>query len=168
MKIYNLLILGVSLILDPIEPAALTACNEAGLEYSEGARVLQVAVNRTYSRKLDLNSVLSQKHQFNLKKCPYTANHLVLGLQAKSDSLEVPGILKNKKIEYYDALWSQDSKSKKCPEFTVGDVWEYNGLEPVCSSPLKHIFFKQVRNNPGCPTPEFVPKKLYRKVKVKC
>ncbi len=166
MKLYLLLL--VSLILDKVEPAALTACNEAGLEYSEGARVLQIAVNRTYSRKLDLNSVLSQKHQFNLKNCRYTLGHVALGVQAANNSLEVSSLLKNKQIEYYDALWSQDSRSKKCPEFTVGDVWEYNGLIPVCESPLKHIFFKQVKNNPGCPTPGFVPKKLYKKVRVKC
>ena len=164
----NLLTEILILILGYIEPAALTACNEAGLEYSEGARVLQVAVNRTQTKNLNLNEVLLQKHQFNQKKCAYTTEHLALGINALNNQLAVPAILKNKHIEYYDALWSQERQSNKCPGYTVGDVWEYNGLVPVCSSPLHHIFFKQVKNTPGCPNPDFVPKKLYRKVKVKC
>lgn len=155
-------------VLEQLSPAILTVCNETRHDIPEGERVLQVAVNRSLKRNKKLFNVLTEKYQFNTKKCQATLEHLRIALKAYQNTLDTPGILKNKSVEYYDGLFSQDTNSSKCPGYTVGDVWEYNGLVPVCRSPLWHIFFKQVANKPGCPPPTYKPLKLYKKVKIKC
>ena len=155
-------------LLPGVEEAALTACNEAGIEYLEGQYVLQVAVNRSKHRKLTLQHVLSEKGQFNLKKCDITPGHLFLGIIAYFNLLNSPKLINTTKVRYYDALWSQERNSSKCPGFTVGQMWEYAGLLPVCKSSINHIFFHQVGNNPGCPSKEWKPRSLYRKRLPKC
>jgi hypothetical protein len=166
-KLLIILLLIIQLIPGAYE-AALTACNETGLEYSEGSRVLQVAVNRALYRDIPLVTVLKEKHQFNLKKCELSLGHFILGIEATKNSLIVPSILIDERIRYYDSLWSQERLSNKCPGYTVGDMWEHAGLVPVCKSPINHIFFKQTGNNPGCPSSDWKPTKRYKGKLRKC
>jgi hypothetical protein len=158
-------------ILANTQQAALTACNETGLLYNEGQLVLQVAVNRTKANNTDLNLELSRPYQFNLKPCSITTGHVVIAYLAHLDSLEVPAILKTPEVKHYDALWSQERASRSCPGRTVGDVWEYQGLKPVCISEAKHIFFTSSNSSwkkEKCPPTYFKPVKHYKKIKRRC
>ena len=161
-----LTILSLLLSIEVLMPAANTACNEAGQDFYEGAMVLQVAINRSHARNLDLNTILLEKYQFNPhKKCEISEIHYTLAVLAHLDLLPVPQKIKDTTVQFYDALWSQENAHSKCPGHTIGDVWEYNGLTPVFKSTNQHIFFRKVKNIPGCPEPTYLAKKYYKKIK---
>jgi hypothetical protein len=147
-----------------LEPAALTACNETGGSFYEGALVLQVAVNRSKRYNTSLNSELTKPYQFNTKPCATTEVHYLLAFYAHRDMLPTPSVVKQASVLYYDSQWSQDNTHRKCPGYTIGDVWEYAGLVPVYRSALNHIFYTPKDNKPGCPV-DFVPTKRYVKFK---
>lgn len=158
-------------ILANTHPAALTACNETGQLYYEGQLVLQVAVNRSKANNTELNFELSRPYQFNLKPCKITTEHILIAYMAHLDYLiKVPDLIKSNQIRNYDSLWSQDSNSKSCQGMTVGDVWEYHGLRPVCISDAKHIFFSSPVSwkKDKCPPKTFRPVKHYKKIKRRC
>jgi hypothetical protein len=150
-----------------LQPAALTACNEAGTNIYEGALVLQIAVNRSKKNQTTLNHELTLPNQFNpYKECStLSIDHFRIAIAAHSDALEVPSVIKNTKITYYDSRASQSTYTNKCPGYTVGDKWEYNGLIPVFRSDVDHIFFIQTKNQPGCPPKDYTPPRKYLAIK---
>ncbi len=74
--------------------AADVARCESSNAFADGAAVLQVAVNRARRSGRSLLEELTRPHQF-ARGCPtaprtWHPRHLVLGLQAVTDSLDVP------------------------------------------------------------------------------
>ena len=134
------------------------ACSEAGPYQPEAKRVMRVLYNRSILYKSPVLVEAKKPYQFALTRCkrkdlkPF---HFSLAMKTLLGSIKAPDKVLNKgRVTHFAATWALAKQHPRCKGYTTQEVWEYNGLEPVLTTEVKHVFFKKKKGKSpsGCPS----------------
>ena len=139
---------------------ARLACSEAGYSKKESRRVLRVVYNRSKRRKTSVIDEAKRPYQFYYKNCTGDREkwlrwyHFEVAIEALRGTIKAEAVINSRTVTHFGTTKRLNRPHKRCPGYTIREVWEYYGLRKVFTSEVGHEFYSKTRGKSGCPPKE--------------